>query len=36
MYKENLDNDEELIGNTGVINNLKKKLIKYQIPIQEF
>ena len=26
MYKENLDNDEELIGNTGVINNLKKKI----------
>ena len=26
MYEENLDSDEELIGNTGVINNLKKKI----------
>ena len=26
LYKENLDNDEELVGNTAVINNLKKKI----------
>ena len=26
LYKENLDNDEELVGNKAVINNLKKKI----------